>query len=152
MILCPRTDWKTGRFRDPFCDEPAPLAKIAAESLQQKLTQNSLQYQNLFRDHEGKMFGVLVVRNTLGELGYLAGYSGMLSGCWHTPGFVPPVFNIEEQVVFLRAGEARLLGISNLIKNRWDNPARLEAIQQLSELKQQVRAGFIGDKMSQQDE
>ena len=37
----------------------------------------------------------------------------------------------------MRAGEARLLEISNLIKNRLDNPARLDAIQQLSELKQQ---------------
>jgi len=136
--LDPQTlpDFVPQGFHNPFSDRPAPIAELAAKSLQKKLDQNTRQFKSLFSNHEGKMFGVLVVKNTVGEFGYLAGYSGMLNQQWATPGFVPPVFDLDEQVDFLRVGEARLLEISNLIKNRLDNPARLEAIQQLSELKQ----------------
>ena len=104
--LDPQTlpDFISGGFHSPFSDRPAPLAELAARSLQQNLDQNALQFKSLFSNHEGKMFGVLVVKNMEGEFGYLAGFSGMLNQQWLAPGFVPPVFDIEEQVVFFARG------------------------------------------------
>jgi tRNA pseudouridine32 synthase / 23S rRNA pseudouridine746 synthase len=40
------------------------------------------------------MFGVLVVQNQSGELGFLAGFSGKLAETNRHPMFVPPVFDI----------------------------------------------------------
>ncbi len=86
------------RFTFPFCYEPHPLSKIAAKELQQHLTsQTDWSHPfGLSKDEEGahgKMFGVLVVQNSKGELGYLAGFSGLLAEKLEQPGFVPPLFD-----------------------------------------------------------
>jgi tRNA pseudouridine32 synthase/23S rRNA pseudouridine746 synthase len=57
---------------------------------------------------EGKMFGVLVVRTSAGELGYLRAFSGMLDGTWHVPGFAPPLFDVAARDAFWIDGEADL--------------------------------------------
>jgi tRNA pseudouridine32 synthase/23S rRNA pseudouridine746 synthase len=38
------------------------------------------------------MFGVLVVKNTSGDLGYLSAFSGKLAGSVHQKGFAPSYF------------------------------------------------------------
>jgi tRNA pseudouridine32 synthase/23S rRNA pseudouridine746 synthase len=49
------------------------------------------------------MFGVLVVKNTDGKIGYLMAFSGKLAGKNHHPHFVPPVFDmLEEDGFFLK--------------------------------------------------
>src|SRR6185436_13859407 len=57
---------------------------------------------------EGKMFGVLVVADREGRVGYTCGFSGMLDGRWDQPGFVPPAFDVEARDAFWPAGEAEL--------------------------------------------
>lgn len=86
------------RFTFPFCYEPHPLSDIAAQELQQHIiTQNHWFHPFGLSEDEpnshGKMFGVLVVRNQQGELGYLSGFSGLLAGKLQQPGFVPPLFD-----------------------------------------------------------
>ena len=56
----------------------------------------------------GKMFGVLVVADREGRLGWLAGFSGMLDGRWHVDGFVPPLFDVAARDAVWPAGEAAL--------------------------------------------
>ena len=59
---------------------------------------------------EGKMFGVLIYSPTNvgeGSVSYLAAFSGTLGGKTCQPGFVPPVFDIQE-------GEGRQLGPPSL--------------------------------------
>ena len=56
------------RFTYPFYYQPHPLAEIAAHELQLKLTDSG--------QIQGRMYGVLVVKNTKGMLGYLAAVSG----------------------------------------------------------------------------
>ena len=62
------------KFTFPFFYQPHPLAVIACDELQTWLTNNPTVLQDFNLD--GKMFGVLVVRNQNNELGYLVAYSG----------------------------------------------------------------------------
>lgn len=97
------------RFTFPFYYEPHPLTKIAATELQQYLeTQTHLDH-NFGLDADkagivvGKMFGVLVVQDTAGKLGYLSAFSGKLAGSNDHPKFVPPVFDmLVENGFFLK--------------------------------------------------
>jgi tRNA pseudouridine32 synthase/23S rRNA pseudouridine746 synthase len=97
------------RFTFPFYYEPHPLTKIAAAELQHYLeTQTHLDHNfGLSADKEGiivgKMFGVLVVQDTEGKLGYLSAFSGKLAGSNDHPRFVPPVFDmLVENSFFLK--------------------------------------------------
>jgi len=91
-------------FPSPFAATPHPLAREAAVLLQRFLRERYPQWEG----REGKMFGVLVVRAGSGELGYLAGFSGIIDERWEWPGFVPPMFDPAERQAFLAAGERRL--------------------------------------------
>jgi tRNA pseudouridine32 synthase/23S rRNA pseudouridine746 synthase len=87
------------RFTFPFCYEPHPLCLLAAQELQQQLSDNTY-YQQEF-SLTGKMFGVLLVENTQGEVGYLCAFSGKFNSPekshQKTINFVPPVFDVEEE-------------------------------------------------------
>lgn len=100
------------RFTFPFYYEPHPLAKIAATELQHYLeTQKHLDHNfGLTTDEDGtaigKMFGVLVVQDTTGKLGYLSAFSGKMANSNDHPEFVPPVFDmLTENSFFLRGIE-----------------------------------------------
>jgi len=97
------------RFTFPFYYQPHPLAEIAADELKHYLeTQTDLDHNfGIIAEAEGlvigKMFGVLVVQDADGKLGYLSGFSGKLAGSNDHPGFVPPVFDmLEEDSFFLK--------------------------------------------------
>ncbi|MEP1444926.1 MAG: pseudouridine synthase [Paraglaciecola sp.] len=87
------------RFTFPFYYQPHPLCVLAANQLQQHLmTQTQWQHNFGLSDDPkniiGKMFGVLLVRNQQGELGFIAAFSGKLAEQNHIQGFVPPVFDL----------------------------------------------------------
>lgn len=95
-------------FTFPFYYEVHPLAKHAVELLQQRLKNEHFGHDfGIGRTERlgaiGKMFGVLVVQNSTGELGYLAAFSGKLGNSNQHEGFVPPVFDLlETQGFFLQ--------------------------------------------------
>jgi len=100
------------RFTFPFYYEPHPLTKIAAAELQHYLeTQTDLNHNfGLSADRDdmviGKMFGVLVVEDKEGKIGYLSAFSGKLAGTNDHPRFVPPVFDmLTENSFFLKEQE-----------------------------------------------
>ena len=99
------------RFTYPFYYRPHPLALAAAADLQEYLlAQQEWEYDFGLASERptggrGKMFGVLVVSNTDGEINYLAAYSGKLAESNHLPGFVPPVFDLLDRDGFYKAGE-----------------------------------------------
>ena len=96
------------RFTFPFYYEPHPLCVIAANELQHHLeTQNDWQH-NFGLTGEltgaiGKMFGVLLVQDPQGEVGYLSAFSGKLAEQNHWPRFVPPVFDMLAKDNFFHA-------------------------------------------------
>jgi tRNA pseudouridine32 synthase/23S rRNA pseudouridine746 synthase len=115
------------RFTFPFYYQPHPLCLLAAKELQAHLeTQTQWQHNfGLSGDTEaaiGKMFGVLLVQNKQGELGYLAAFSGKLADKNHLPHFVPPVFDMLAEEGFFLAGQAEINLINEQIKNLEDNP------------------------------
>ncbi len=59
----------------------------------------------LFAPEGGKMFGVLVVQEPGGEVGFLRSFSGLLAGQWEVPGFVPPLFDRIARARIEPAGE-----------------------------------------------
>ena len=100
------------RFTFPFYYEPHPLTKIAAAELQHYLeTHTDLDHNfGLSADRDdmviGKMFGVLVVADNEGKIGYLSAVSGKLAGTNDHPKFVPPVFDmLTEKSFFLKEQE-----------------------------------------------
>ena len=100
------------RFTFPFYYTPHLLAKIAAEELQHYLeTQANLDHNfGLNSDSNemviGKMFGVLIVQDGEGKIGYLSAFSGKLAKSNDHPRFVPPVFDmLVENSFFLKGIE-----------------------------------------------
>ncbi|WP_085298859.1 pseudouridine synthase [Cognaticolwellia mytili] len=88
------------KFTFPFYYQPHILANMAAEQLQGYLN-NQAQWQYDIESTtektalEGKMFGVLVVKNSAEELGYLAAYSGQIISLSTDNLFVPPVSSMQ---------------------------------------------------------
>ena len=111
------------RFTFPFYYEPHPLCLLAAKELQKHLeTQQERQHNFGLADNEkdpiGKMFGVLLVQNKLGKIGYLAAFSGKLAGVNHLPLFVPPIYDILQENGFYKKGELYLNQLNKEIEKR----------------------------------
>lgn len=89
-------------FVSPYCDIH-PIAKLATNDLKNKISQLikiDLKFKNEYLKttlNRGKMFGVLVVKNPEGKLGYLGGFSGKIGNSSHFDYFVPPVVDILEE-------------------------------------------------------
>ena len=110
------------KFTFPFYYEPNLLAKIAAKELQEYLEkQTEFKHEFGIKDSTaknalGKMFGVLVVKNTDGDLGYLASFSGKLADESLPNKFVPPIFNMRTQGSFYEQGEKEIEKIGGKIQ------------------------------------
>ncbi|MFN5293900.1 MAG: pseudouridine synthase [Flavobacteriales bacterium] len=131
------------RFSYPFHYVPNEIALIAAGELQTYLqTQTDWEHDfGMETSHDdliiGKMFGVLVVKNHQGELGYLCAVSGRLAGQNLHEKFVPPVFDILTEEGFFRKGEAIISEINARIRAMEKKPEYVDALEQLEEAKQQ---------------
>lgn len=97
------------KFTFPFFYEPHPLSVIAAKELQEYIEKKfdwqhgETPSESTFGKDLGKMFGVLVVQNPQGELGYLSAFSGKIDDSNTHPGFVPPVFDMLDPNGFFRS-------------------------------------------------
>lgn len=99
-------------FNNPFHYSPHTLCVWAADELRLLLQGNP----PLAADAAtGKMLGVLVVRNIAGEVGYLAGFSGLLCGSNRQAGFVPPVFDFLAPDGCFKREEAAITAINHKI-------------------------------------
>lgn len=107
-------------FTFPFHYEPHALARMAAAQLQNFITaQNWFAADNAQQD-VGKMFGVLVVQDTAGNLGFLAAFSGKLVNSNLHSGFVPPVYDmLDEQGYFIT--ESKKLEATNATISHLEN-------------------------------
>ena len=125
------------KLRDPFDNTPHELARQASKLLQVRINSNEELTSALFSPQGGKIFGVLVVEDISGRIGYLAGFSGMLIQKWEVQDFVPPILDSAHREKLLKAGQQRLGNINHLISKAENNPAFLQARQDLLRLKQQ---------------
>lgn len=107
-------------FTFPFHYEPHALARMAAAQLQNFITaQNWFAAENAQQD-VGKMFGVLVVQDTAGNLGFIAAFSGKLVNSNLHSGFVPPLYDmLDEQGYFIT--ESKKLEATNATISHLEN-------------------------------
>jgi tRNA pseudouridine32 synthase/23S rRNA pseudouridine746 synthase len=77
-------------------------------------------------DAGGKMFGVLVVSDAQGRVGFLRGFSGQLDGRWEVEGYVPPLFAQADCDRIFRTGEPRVKGLWQLHEALAESPALAE--------------------------
>ncbi len=101
-------------FTNPFDYEPSEVVKVAASELVCYLESCTQWCEELA---EGKMFGVLVVRNNEGSLGAIYAFSGNLDGRTQHDFFVPPIFDLHASTSFFRSKEAEISNINSQIKS-----------------------------------
>lgn len=149
------------RFTFPFCYDPHPLTLYAATDLQHYLTQEAMLDHNFGLDKEtrisssvqntsslsttaasaegiviGKMFGVLLIQDSMGKVGYLSAFSGKLAGTNAHPRFVPPVFDMLTEESFFLRGQAIVNELNAEIERLEQEQAFLSAKQQLLQLEE----------------
>ncbi len=100
------------KFTYPFNYSPEPLAIAAASELQNYI-QTEIEDRHPFGMNGeskgiGKMFGVLVVRNSSGQLGYISAFSGKLGMKNDYDRFVPPVYDMLTSEGFYKPEEKRI--------------------------------------------
>ncbi len=144
-------------FPNPFQNNPHPLCLQAALQLQTflKKPQTWLHNFGLNLKQEGpiigKMFGVLVVKTTNNEIGFLAAFSGKLAGSYnHTP-FVPPLFDSLTENSFLNNGMLELTRINSNInalaeQNKKENEIEIQHLQNLRKSNSMVLQSMLFDE------
>ena len=100
------------QFTWPFHYTPHPLCRVAADEVQAYLRSRG-EWQNEIA--AGKMFGVLVVQQRSGEIGFLAAFSGNLAGRNDHEYFVPAVYDMLQPDDFFRREEAEISAINRSV-------------------------------------
>lgn len=100
------------RFTFPFCYEPDGVTLQAATTLQGWLEERDDWHEEIAK---GKMFGVMVVEKTNGEVGFLCAYSGQIGGKSDWPGFVPAILDYLQPDGHFKTEEANISAINHEI-------------------------------------
>ena len=138
---------KPDRFTFPFCYMPHPLSVLAAKELQAYIASVEVWQEEIAK---GKMFGVLVVENQQGELGYLAAYSGILSNRNDWDYFVPPVYDLLQPGSYFQVHEAEISQMNKAVaekerddtylkRKEWQNKQKEEAHRRMASYQQQMK-------------
>ena len=121
-----------GRFNNPFYYSPHALCILAAGEVRAMIARDNAVAANAAK---GKMFGVLVVRDGDGELGFLAAFSGLLAGRNSVPGFVPPVFDMQAPDGYFKKEEAEISALNRKIKETESGDAYTAAVAAVADVK-----------------
>ncbi|RKF03770.1 RluA family pseudouridine synthase [Tenacibaculum lutimaris] len=109
------------KFDYPYNYSPHTLAQIATKELQEYLV-NQTDFSHNFGIKKpedvkalGKMFGVLVIEQQDGNLGYVAAFSGKLAESTQHKYFVPPIFDVLDANEFYIKTEEQLNELTHKI-------------------------------------
>lgn len=136
-------------FTFPFHYTPHPLTRLAAEEVRQYLLTRDDWQEEL---RQGKMFGVLVIRDGEGKLGYLAAFSGNLAGSNHHAFFVPPVYDLLQPDGFFRIEEAEISGINHRIAALEGSEAYRSAQTAWKQVEEEAQATLSSEKQKLKEE
>ena len=117
------------KFTYPFHYTPHPLCVLAAQEVQAYLGSRKDWQTEI---GQGKMFGVLIVHDASGQLGFLAAFSGMLAGSNQQEYFVPPIYDLQAEGGFFKPEEQAISAINQRI-------AALETDKHYQELKENLQ-------------
>ncbi|MEO9966760.1 MAG: pseudouridine synthase [Reichenbachiella sp.] len=140
------------RFTFPFFYEPHALCRLAVEQLQKRLLLQTDWQHDFGIDHYvegvniGKMFGVLIVRNARGEIGFLSAFSGKLAEQHNLPGFVPPIVDYLQVDSFFRQGEKEIEEVTENIMALVDSREYQLAKDKLEQLKNTAELELASSK------
>ena len=132
------------KFTFPFYYEPHPLCEIATNEVQTYLkTQTDFKHNFGLDDSKkgliiGKMFGVLVVQNQQGEIGYISAVSGKLADTNSHKKFVPPVYDMLTKNSYFLNEEELLNSINSEINKLESNTEYLDLLLQLKKEKKRA--------------
>ncbi len=136
------------KFTNPFDYQPCEIVRIASQEVMDYLSARQEWREELSK---GKMFGVLIVRNTKGEIGFLTAFSGNLAGeSCHTY-FTPPIFDLQDRANFFKEEESEITNINITIKRLRNSEEycelqsklrnlQLSAQRQIADLKGEIKA------------
>lgn len=122
-------------FTNPFHYTPHPLCLLATKEVQAYLETRGDWREEL---EKGKMFGVLVVRKSTGEIGFLAAFSGNLAHSNNHDYFVPPVYDLLQPDGFFKIEEEQITAINHELDAMQHNPDYLSWKEELQQ--QQIAA------------
>ena len=114
-------------FTFPFYYDPHPLSLLAVKKLQQYIEAEVEDGQSPEskilgdKNRTGKMFGVLVVENEDGDVGFISAFSGQLGGQNTWKKFIPPVFDPLGENDFFLKSEAEINELSQEIEKLEQN-------------------------------
>lgn len=119
------------RFNNPFRYAPHPYVKAAAEIVME-----------MMKDHnprgEGKMLGVLIVKDRKGDIGFIAGFSGNIGGKSIIEGFVPPIFDLLDPNGDFKKEEAEISHLNKRISDLEESPELLSLHDLISGTRQKM--------------
>ena len=118
------------RFTYPFNYTPHPLCIKAVQQLREYIG-SVVEWKE--ETEKGKMFGVLVVRDTNRSIGFLAAYSGLLAGRNDLPYFVPPVYDSQQPDGYFKTHEREISAINDEIKTLQNNEELISLRHRLSD-------------------
>lgn len=101
------------RMNNPFQYEPHPLCLRACHLLQRHIAEREDWKEEISK---GKMFGVLLVQNGQGKVGFLWAYSGQIGGRSDWPHFVPAVFDYLQPDGYFKNEEAGISAINRRLE------------------------------------
>ncbi|TGX81169.1 RluA family pseudouridine synthase [Palleniella muris] len=107
------------RLNCPFYYRPHALCLQAAEAVQEEI---AVMREWTDEVAEGKMFGVLVVSDGNGSIGYLRAYSGQIGGRADWQGWVPAVFDYLQPDGYFAVHEAEITSLTGEIKELERSP------------------------------
>lgn len=125
------------QFTYPFDYTPHPLCILASREVCQILSEHDELANSLQK--EGKMFGVLIVSDENGELGFLAAFSGLLNGRSRHPYFVPPVYDLQAPESFFQKEEAEISALNKEIATLENSERYTEMLSGLQALENEAR-------------
>ncbi len=117
-------------FTYPFCYTPHPLCKYATKIVQEEIKNNTQWHNEL---QKGKMFGVLIVKNKNGDIGFLAAFSGAINNQNIHPFFVPPIYDISLPDGYFKSEEANISNINSQIRDIESSSEYLDALNKYKE-------------------
>lgn len=131
------------KFTFPFYYETHFLCEVAAQEVQNYITTQN-EWKHPFTEPNeqnekaiGKMFGVLVVKNSKGQLGYLSAFSGKLAGTNQHSFFVPPVYDMLQKDSHFLTEEKILNQINKDLDTLENNLVYLNTLERLNKFKKQ---------------
>lgn len=141
------------RMNCPYYYQPHPLCNVAVDEVRDDLAERD-DWEDEIRG--GKMFGVLVVQDADGQIGYLKAYSGQIGGREDWDNWVPAVFDylqpdgyfvkkekeisdINHALSALQSSERYRLACARLAKSQADADRKVADYRQFMSVSKQKR-------------